>query len=495
MTGGQTVSLCIIARNEERCIEACINSARDLADEIILVDTGSTDKTREIAAGCGAGVYTYTWRDDFAAARNYSLELARGDWILVLDADEILEPVGPGELAGLMSAQAEGYFITIRNYLDKELHFYEDSAVRLFKNNPRYRFENPLHEQVATSIKRHNSGAGLVFSSLLIHHFGYLQRRIESKQKRSRNIDLIKKALTGKKGDPFLLYSLGIEYFQAGQTLKGIECVKNALTGMRGDEGYFRDALVALGTALLESGRTEDLSTFLDGALYMLPEEGDLRLLKGILLLRERRYPEALEDLRRGLAGNSRILPPEQVHSLIGDALAALNRPEEARREYFNALAIKPGMPHPLKQLPGLYSGGAVPGEWLDLINDAPFTVKKELYRELAQKEKYLPSLAVSLLCVIEAVKGEDTATPAELCADCLCIIKKACPEKNPLLHHLDLLAGEMYVCAGLLRLGCPAGLFSPAPRIAQLASDILKLLSHMGTPPDQPPSRNNKEV
>src|SRR5262252_4050456 len=87
-----TLALCVIAKNEERFIRECLESARDFVDEMIVVDTGSTDRTREIARECGARVEEFVWCDDFAAARNASIDAATTDWILVLDADERLDP-------------------------------------------------------------------------------------------------------------------------------------------------------------------------------------------------------------------------------------------------------------------------------------------------------------------------------------------------------------------------------------------------------------------
>src|SRR2546427_10591625 len=90
------ISLTMIVKNEERALPACLEAARPWVDEIVVVDTGSTDRTREIAAGFGARVHEWAWRDDFAAARNESLRHTTGDWILALGADEVLSPeLGP----------------------------------------------------------------------------------------------------------------------------------------------------------------------------------------------------------------------------------------------------------------------------------------------------------------------------------------------------------------------------------------------------------------
>src|SRR3989338_6646287 len=89
----QTISLCMIAKNEEKHIEECLNSVKDIVDEIIIVDTGRTDKTKQIGKKFNAKIFDFKWVDDFSAARNKSLKHATKDWILVLDADEVVESI------------------------------------------------------------------------------------------------------------------------------------------------------------------------------------------------------------------------------------------------------------------------------------------------------------------------------------------------------------------------------------------------------------------
>ena len=101
------VSLCMIVRNEEENLPACLASAADLVDEVVVVDTGSRDRTREVAAGFGARVYEFPWVDDFAAARNESLRHATGDWVFWLDADDRLDGDNRGRLKTLFAGLNE----------------------------------------------------------------------------------------------------------------------------------------------------------------------------------------------------------------------------------------------------------------------------------------------------------------------------------------------------------------------------------------------------
>ena len=154
----QTISLFMITKNEEKNIANCLNSAKEIADEIIVVDTGSSDKTKQIARKFGAGVSDFKWNDDFSAARNESIKNAAKDWILVLDADEVLDGDGIKEIKNLVeSKNADGYLMAQINYtnesniagfmpaIDKRLNngyrgFYVSLIARLFRNKKDYHF-------------------------------------------------------------------------------------------------------------------------------------------------------------------------------------------------------------------------------------------------------------------------------------------------------------------------------------------------------------------
>ena len=111
------ISLCMIVKNEEAYLEECLTSVKDLVSEIIIVDTGSTDKTKEIAKKFGAKIIDFTWIDDFAAARNASIKQATGDWILVLDADEVIAKKDFETIKTLIAdKETMGYFLEQRNY-------------------------------------------------------------------------------------------------------------------------------------------------------------------------------------------------------------------------------------------------------------------------------------------------------------------------------------------------------------------------------------------
>lgn len=208
------LSLCLIARDEGDVVSRCLESARPYVDEIVLVDTGSSDDTRARAKASGARIVTRTWTDDFSAARNASLAEATGDWILVLDADEWIEGgVTPAELRRrLETSEAEALSVEMHDRVDGGgLRRY--SLVRLFRNRPEHRYQGEIHEQITPSIARRLGVRALdpEAAGLEIGHDGYLRARRSIKGKAQRNLDLLRRRVLAADGDASARYFLARE--------------------------------------------------------------------------------------------------------------------------------------------------------------------------------------------------------------------------------------------------------------------------------------------
>jgi len=146
-----TLSACLIVRNESLVLERCLASLSGVVDEIVVVDTGSTDATPEIAAGFGARICRHAWRGDFSAARNVGLDAASGDWILTIDADEYLDAGSRRQIRAVVDqADADGILVTVRNLLAPEdlIQSAESRIVRLFRRRDDVRFAGIIHEEV-----------------------------------------------------------------------------------------------------------------------------------------------------------------------------------------------------------------------------------------------------------------------------------------------------------------------------------------------------------
>ena len=177
------ISFCMIAKNEERELARCLGLVRGLAGEMIVVDTGSTDRTPEIAAEYGAQVAAFDFSTvDFAAARNFAIGRARGQWILMLDADETL---ADGSAAAIEKLVAEGrnagYFLERVNRSAESEKPFTDYVVRLFPNRPGIRYRGRVHETVDASILA--GGGKLIQTGIRIDH----RFRADAETRRRKN--------------------------------------------------------------------------------------------------------------------------------------------------------------------------------------------------------------------------------------------------------------------------------------------------------------------
>jgi GT2 family glycosyltransferase/Tfp pilus assembly protein PilF/glycosyltransferase involved in cell wall biosynthesis len=193
--GAKTVSLCMIVKNEEQTMGKCLMSAKPVVNEIIVVDTGSTDRTREIAFALGAKVFDFPWSNDFAQARNFSLSKASGDWVLVLDADEVVSASDHLAIKNFFHKLVDkrfAYSMVTRNYTDQigtrgwtpndgkysieeaGRGWVPSAKVRLFPNDRRIYFENAVHELVEPSLAKLERK--ILPCDIPVHHYGRLNR-------------------------------------------------------------------------------------------------------------------------------------------------------------------------------------------------------------------------------------------------------------------------------------------------------------------------------
>ena len=188
-----TVSLCMMVKDEEQFLGQCLNSVKDYVNEIVIVDTGSMDKTVEIAEGFGAKVYRHPWENDFSRHRNQTIGHAMGDWILIMDADEELKPdSGPILRKAIGDMQIDAVIVTISSYFNNKSSQSRGSMVRLFRNHPSVRYEGIIHEQL-TGYKSPRMYA------IHIKHYGYDLNETALKQKFERTSSLLRQQI---KKDP-----------------------------------------------------------------------------------------------------------------------------------------------------------------------------------------------------------------------------------------------------------------------------------------------------
>lgn len=194
------ISLCMITKNEEEFLPQCLKSVQELVHEIIIVDTGSTDQTIDIAADFGAKIYQHPWEDDFSKHRNQSISYATDDWILIMDADEVIAKRDLDRIKGVLdTVRADGFYFTLRNYestsnlanLMLNTGDYEEGEgfpgfissdlIRLFRNDPLIYFTGQVHETVTQTIVQ--SKKTTFITGIPIHHYGKVRwDRVKRKQ-------------------------------------------------------------------------------------------------------------------------------------------------------------------------------------------------------------------------------------------------------------------------------------------------------------------------
>lgn len=217
------LTACIIVRNEQEFLTDCLESIFQITRDIVVVDTGSTDGTPELARGRGCTVIDFEWRDDFSAARNFAIEHALGDWILCIDADERLHlQTSPEELVTLLSTtKAQAFQAEIVSYVGSERttnSLFRDRRVILFRNDPEVRFRQRVHENLTESLQnRYGSNLTLGLLPVTVEHLGYLDQVVERKKKQMRNIRLLELELKEKGPLPWIDYCLGVEWASCNQ--------------------------------------------------------------------------------------------------------------------------------------------------------------------------------------------------------------------------------------------------------------------------------------
>lgn len=287
-----SLSLCMIAKNEAENIGRCINSVKDAVDEIIVVDTGSADKTIEIAKSLGARVIREKWKNDFSYHRNTSLENASGDWIIFLDCDEEVEANSAEKLKEVIkNTSLEAFFVQITNLL-KDNNEITLPSIRLFRNRKYYRFEGKIHEQIVNSIVGYSGHESIGYADIHVIHHGYNPEQCNIKAKILRNLNILKN-YPGEKRNGFFFFNLGTEYLRLGNFQKAFEYFRVALEKTKPANIYGPVLVKKTITTLMDLKRYRYALQLIDYYLGIYPSFKDLVALKGICHLNCGRFSRA----------------------------------------------------------------------------------------------------------------------------------------------------------------------------------------------------------
>ncbi|MBD2595288.1 glycosyltransferase [Nostoc spongiaeforme FACHB-130] len=227
-----SISLCMIVKNEETTLPKCLNSVKDFVDEMVVLDTGSSDRTPEIAQQFGAKVHHFQWTNNFSTARNAALKYVTGDWVLVLDADEILNPSIVPQIQDAI--QSDEYILI--NLIRQEIGAVQSPyslVSRLFRNHPEIRFERPYHalvdDSVATIIQKEPHWQVGYLQGVAILHTGYQKRAIAQNNKYIKAQAAMLEFLATHPNDPYVCSKLGALYVETGKISQGVELLLRGL--------------------------------------------------------------------------------------------------------------------------------------------------------------------------------------------------------------------------------------------------------------------------
>jgi len=280
------LSVCMIVKDEEELISRCLDSVMRLADEIIIVDTGSTDRTKEIAGEYAVKLFDYTWCNDFAAARNESIRHASGKWILVLDADEYLAMDEYNKwdefLNNAQSMDYLAYTMSVINFTGDKRFQEEVSTIpvtRLFPNFKGIYFERPIHEQLTRG--QH----GELYHkqiALNIYHTGYQTQRVTEKNKHERNMSIFNEMKKHDSMSDYDWFTIGNEYRNAGEVEEAIRCYEQALKEKYSKLAWYPFCLVGLISLYSQESRWQRVEELTMNQLSEFSDYADYHTIKGI---------------------------------------------------------------------------------------------------------------------------------------------------------------------------------------------------------------------
>jgi glycosyltransferase involved in cell wall biosynthesis len=283
------ISLCMIVRNEEEMLPACLASCQSGVDEMIIVDTGSTDRTVAIAESFGARVLHFPWTGSFSDARNHGLAEATGSHILWLDADEQLED-GDAPLLAALAQQSwrEGHWLVETNFTgqDEVGTAANHLAFRLWRNRPGYRFTGAIHEQIRTSTPT-DLRERFAVSTLRIRHYGYLNARIEDRQKHQRNLELLERELAADPNSAFTHFNVGTEYLVMDDITRARQHLEQAFELLAREPAWWEMAYAPILVSRLvgirrKAGDLNAAETLAGDALLHYPRFTDLVFERGL---------------------------------------------------------------------------------------------------------------------------------------------------------------------------------------------------------------------
>lgn len=380
------LSLCMIVRDNEPTIRDCLRSIRPWVDEMIVVDTGSQDRTVQIVRELGAEVRWYPWCTDFSAARNESLRHARGEWIFWMDSDDTISPENGAQLRQLALTAADdgplGYVMQVHcPGSQDETDITVVDHVKLFRNLPQLRFEGRIHEQIIPAIRQ--LGGEVAWTDLFVVHSGSDQSPAGRRRKQQRDLDILSRDLAERPRHPFVLFNLGMTYADMEEYRTAIGFLRQSIEVAEPTESHIRKAYALLVGAFTQLQQYDEAAHACAEALAIYPEDMELRFREGIVAHQQGRLADAeaaylavlnnqeprhFSSVDRGIGGF-------KTHQNLAIVYSDMQREEQAERQWRQVI----------QQVPSYREGWRGLGECL--LKQRKFSAVDELANQLQRRE------------------------------------------------------------------------------------------------------------
>ncbi len=349
------ISLCMITKNEEDFLAQCLESVKNLVYEIIVVDTGSIDRTKEVAKTFGAKVFDFKWINDFSSARNESLKHATGDFVLILDGDEVISKEDFNIIKTLCEKHKNeliGFSLIQRNYTNdgsregfvfgKEdnsiegkdyLGWSESKIVRLFSNNKKITFRGEIHELVEHSIKDNNGQ--IIHTNIPIHHY----KEKKDNKSQEQKIKMYKEICENKiKNNP----KNAIAYHELAAVYRVMKNYEKAATNYKEAiklQNKFPEAKYGLGIVYNELQKYEKAIDYFNQAINDFSNYSDSYFNRGVSYAKLGQLDKAADSIFIGLK-----IKPNDINALVnlGGIFEKMKKYNEAKKALLHVLTLEP---------------------------------------------------------------------------------------------------------------------------------------------------------
>ncbi len=344
----------MIVKNEEKWLEQCLNSIKNLADEIVIVDTGSFDKTKEIARKFTDKVFDFEWIWDFSVARNFAIAKTSSDWILSLDADESISEKDLKKIREMIKIdEANAYHLIWRDYNNdvgivgwksskEDIYpeskiangYIENYVLRLFQNSKGYEFEGKIHETLQNSIEKR--GGKIFLSDVVIHHYGNLKEKNEILKKKEVYSKMLRDRVVSQESKEKEQYYILFELARELVTKKDLQEAKKALEdSIKLNPGYSK-TLALLGTINLIEKKFQEAEKLLKEAVILEPYDSSIHSNLGIIYSEQGVYLKAIRKFEKAIELN-----PKSADNFFNLGLVYSRMKKRNKATYFFEKAIE----------------------------------------------------------------------------------------------------------------------------------------------------------